>query len=254
MQTENRTMPCRNILLNFLFILVPVISSGAQTCILLSKSYGQGEYEQWLLRQKAGLELVSLYHVRPDSVPYWLEKADGFLMTGGEDIHPGRYGKAADTVNCGTIDAYRDSLEFRMLNAAFKRRKPVFGICRGMQLINVYLGGSLIADIPTSPLGKQVIHRDSGPVRHAVQLLPAGIRRKIPSGDTVLVLSNHHQGIKKPGKGMIPLAKSADGLIEAAAFRAKLPFLMAVQWHPERMHPASPLSSFFAEAFIRACQ
>jgi putative glutamine amidotransferase len=243
-----------NFLLAILFLFSLEISAGAQTCIILSKSYGKGEYEQWLLRKEPDLKLVSLYHANPDSASYWLEKADGFLMTGGEDIYPGRYGRAKDTIDCGSIDFQRDSLEFQMLDAAFRRKKPVFGICRGMQLLNVYMGGSLIADLPSSPLGLRVIHRDGGPVRHAVRLLPAARRLKIETGDSLMVLSNHHQGIKKSGRGLIPLAKSADGLIEAFTVSRKLPFIMAVQWHPERMHPENPLSSFFATSFLKACK
>jgi putative glutamine amidotransferase len=239
----------------FLLLFASAFSSGAQNCIILSKTYGKGEYEQWL--KKAGYQekIVSLYHVSADSVNYWLGRADGFLLTGGEDIFPGRYGRAKDTVDCGDMDVRRDSLEFRILETALKRRIPVFGICRGLQMINVFFGGSLIADIPSSRLGDKVSHRKNGPVMHPVELLSAGRQLGIPWQDSAHVLSNHHQGIRLRGRGLVPLVKSEDGLIEAiSSNNRKLPFIMAVQWHPERMDFTNPLSSFFAETFVRACR
>jgi putative glutamine amidotransferase len=224
----------------------------SQTCILLSKTYGKGEYEQWLLRQDAGLKLVSLYHVRPDSVAYWLNRAEGFLFTGGEDIYPGRYGQEKDTIDCGEFDLRRDSLEFRMLSCAMERSKPVFGICRGLQLINVHAGGSLVPDIPSSEMGELVLHRNDGPVQHTVKILP-GLLKEITRTDSGMVLSNHHQGISQPGRNLIPLAKSADGLTEAIAGTSGV-FLIAVQWHPERMNPEHPLSFPLAAAFVQSCR
>lgn len=244
-----------NFLLFIFLMLAPVFNTGAQNCIILSKSYGKGEYEQWLRNTGYSEKIVSLYHVQADSVSYWLGRADGFLLTGGEDIYPGRYGRAKDTVDCGDMDAHRDSLEFRILETALKRRKPVFGICRGLQMINVFLGGSLIADIPSSRLGGKVIHRENGPVMHEVDLLAAGKLLGIPVKDSNKVLSNHHQGIRRTGRDLVALAQTKDGLIEAIRSRnRKHPFLMAVQWHPERMNFTHPLSSFFAEAFVQACR
>jgi putative glutamine amidotransferase len=237
--------------------LLLLISTGsfAQTCILISKSYGEGAYEKWLLRHEKSLKIVSAYHLPKDSLAWWMEKADGFLMTGGEDIYPGRYGQEKDTTDCGEFDLRRDSLEFRLLDAAFRRNKPVFGVCRGLQLINVYMGGSLLVDIPTSTLGKQVAHRNDGPVEHVVRLLPGSELMSMAKVDTGLVLSNHHQGIDRLGKNLKKEATSADGLTEAISQNTpSLPFLKAVQWHPERMDAGNPLSAPLASAFIEACR
>lgn len=241
-----------------LFFLLLILLAGhcclAQTCIMLSKSYGERAYENWLLRHDKNLKLVSAWHLPKDSLAYWMEKADGFLMTGGEDIYPGRYGQEKDTLDCGDFDLRRDSLEFRMLDAAFHRKKPVFGVCRGLQLINVYQGGSLVVDIPSSHYGKTVVHRNEGPAEHVVRLLPGSELKRLSKADSGLVLSNHHQGISRMGKNLIKQAVSPDGLCEAILqSKSLLPFLMAVQWHPERMDAGHPLSAPLAAEFVSAC-
>ncbi len=234
------------------FLWVPA-QAQEKTVILLSKSYGGG-YENWLRRQDSTILVVPMYTCRKDSVAYWLKKADGFLMSGGEDIYPARYGKEKDTVDCGDFDKFRDTLEYRMLDAAFQQKKPVFGICRGLQLLNVYLGGTLVVDIPSSPLGTKVNHRKDGPSHHAVRVIPNSSLAKmanVPGGE---ILSNHHQGIERLAPNLKPMADSEDGLVEAIenSPSSKLPFVMAVQWHPEHMEEKSPLSEPLARAFVKA--
>jgi len=228
-------------------------SAHSQHVVLISKSYGQGTYERWLLRQNPNLKLVSLYHTSKDSVEYWLKNASGFLMTGGEDIYPGRYGKEKDTSDCGEFDLRRDTLEFKMLDYAFAYKRPVFGICRGFQLINVHQKGSLIVDIP-SKLGLKVRHREDGPTTHDVEVLPKTILSKISKVKQGTIASNHHQGVDVLGKYLQASANSSDGLIEAfeGNVESKMPFLMAVQWHPEKMDANHPLSKSMAEAFVKA--
>ena len=236
----------------FASVFLPLFSLSAQTqqaVVVLSKSYGNGTYEGWLLRQQPDLKLISLYHVQPDSVGYWLHQADGILMTGGEDIFPGRYGKAADTVLCGDIDLRRDSLEFRMLDSARVRNLPTFGICRGLQLMNVFGGGSLYLDLP-SQLGSGTLHRTDKPVNHEVKVLKDSWLRAACAVEKGQVLSNHHQGIQKLASGLIAQAHSEDGLTEAF-YRPSGSFWAAVQWHPERMPLADPLSEGLAKEFVK---
>ncbi len=257
---ESENIPARTGRNAFLILaLMLTLQAPAQktpACILLSKSYGNGTYESWLTQADSSLKLVSLWHVRPDSLDFWMDAADGMLITGGEDIYPARYGREQDTSLCGDFDLYRDSLEFAMVARAFERQLPLFGICRGFQLLNVYLGGTLHPDLPQA-LGLKVVHRDEGPVTHHVQVIPRpGAPVRIPAG-TFPVKSNHHQGADKPGDNLIPFATTEDGLTEA--FFAEpgttvLPFLMAVQWHPERMDPGSPMSGPLARGFVDACR
>lgn len=245
--------------LGTLFVLTILLSDQAfaqgSLTIVFSQDYGKGEYRNWVLRQNPTCRIVSLYHVQRDSIDYWISKADGYLLTGGEDVYPGLYKQAKDTVLCGEIDRWRDSLEYRILDAAFARKKPLFGICRGEQISNVYLKGSLFVDVPTD-LGSKVIHRKDGPIEHKVQVVDNSSLKKLSGVTHGNVLSNHHQGIKKLGKGLKIMAKTDDGLIEAVEGTPELnmPFFMAVQWHPERMDENHPLSKPLAKAFMNACE
>jgi putative glutamine amidotransferase len=240
-------------LLPLLLSLAGVLQIKAQKTILLSKTYGKGEYEAWLHRIDSRLRLVSLYHVRSDSVEFWLNHCDGILMTGGEDVYPAWYGREQDTVDCGSFDLHRDSLELKMLDYAFARKKPLFGICRGLQIINIHQKGTLVPDIP-SRMGEKVKHRQSGPVEHEVKILPNSRLFEISAIRKGRVLSNHHQGIDRPGKNLHLSARSADCLPEAieGSDTSPMPFLMAVQWHPEKMDPESPLSKPLATQFVQA--
>jgi gamma-glutamyl-gamma-aminobutyrate hydrolase PuuD len=222
--------------------------------VLLSKSYGNQTYEQWLLREVPGIRLVSMYHCPKDSLAYWIERADGIVLTGGEDIFPGRYGKAADTIRCGAMDLRRDSLEFRLLDEAHRRKLPLFGVCRGLQLINVYRGGSLWTDIPEQ-IGEKIIHMKEGDARHAVAIKPGSLLETWSGRGEDSVRSNHHQGIELLGSNLEPEAFTADGLTEAIRGKAgtAMPFVYAVQWHPERMQPGHRLSAPLARAFLNAC-
>lgn len=222
--------------------------------IIFSKDYGKGEYQNWIRRPAGDCRIISLYHVHKDSVAFWLAQADGFLLTGGEDVYPGLYGQAGDTIHCGDIDRHRDSLEIQIIKVAISRQKPLFGICRGEQISNVYFGGSLYVDLPTE-LGKSVSHRKDGPCTHSVSVIPGTSLAKISKVKSGNILSNHHQGIKRLSNGLKPMARSEDGLIEAIekGDGLNLPFFMAVQWHPERMEADHPLSEPLAKAFVHAC-
>ena len=108
-----------------------------QPVILVSKFNPKGTYQNWLRHFEQGVRLVNVFALPKDSVNYYLAKGNGILITGGEDISPGRYGKAADRPRCGDIDTRRDSLEMQMVTYAIQKRLPLLGICRGEQLTNV---------------------------------------------------------------------------------------------------------------------
>ncbi|RLD76233.1 MAG: hypothetical protein DRJ15_15710, partial [Bacteroidetes bacterium] len=107
-----------------------------------------GNYAKWINTADSGIVCVDLYHMPLDSALIMLDGCSGLLISGGPDVYPGRYGRAADTVKCGTIDYYRDTLEFALIGKAKELGMPILGICRGLQIFNVYHGGSLYADIP----------------------------------------------------------------------------------------------------------
>ena len=168
-----------------------------------------------------------------------LETAHGVLMTGGADIHPARYGQAADTTRCGTIDLERDRIESALLRAVDSLRLPCLGICRGLQFMNVHNGGTLHAHLP-DVLGTDA-HRagTEGSSRDTLHAVIAGSNAGfigIEFKSKSQVISHHHQGINQLGKGLEAWAYARDGLIEGIrrADTVQFPFYVGVQWHPER--------------------
>ena len=212
-------------------------------------------YHQWLLQIDSNLKIIDLYSLPFDSVMLALDECDGLLITGGEDIYPLYYGKEFDTSICEAFDLHRDTLEFMAFEKALHRGLPIFGICRGLQLINVALGGSLIADIP-SELGTEVIHRcDNRPdCLHPVTVNGNSLLYSITGAKEVYVNSIHHQGIDRLADELKPAAFAPDQLIEVIEWRDPTihnNFLMAVQWHPERLTVTPEMSQPLGMAFIR---
>ena len=162
-----------------------------------------------------------------------VETFDGFLFTGGQDVAPELYGTKDDT---GTVvpSPERDKLESLLLSKALQADKAILGICRGLQFINAFLGGTLWHDLP-SQHPSNIVHRQGKPYgvpTHKVSL--SGDLQTLLGKDTLEVNTLHHQAIRDLGNGLIPLAESPDGLIEAVKMTGKR-FVYAVQWHPEYM-------------------
>lgn len=212
------------------------------------------KYTDWLLRHNSDITYYNLYPMGIDSALKTLETCDGLLLTGGEDVYPENYGKIEDTARCGSFDRYRDSLEFALIDNAIANKIPIFGVCRGEQILNISQGGTLYIDIPTD-FDSTVSHREPGYTRtyHPVELLDNTLIYKISNGTkNGMVLSNHHQGIEKTGKGLKISAYSNDSLPEAIEWTdtSSNSFLMAVQWHPEAMDTLHPLSAPLAKKFL----
>jgi putative glutamine amidotransferase len=159
-----------------------------------------------------------------------------------------------DTVLCGSIDYFRDTLEFALIEKAKEMEMPILGICRGLQIFNIYHGGSLYADIP-SQLDTLVRHRcpDTYDCFHEVSIVDGSSLHSTSGLTTGTVNSNHHQGIRRIGKGIRPIARTGEGLIEAIEYEdhGNMPFFMGVQWHPERMDISNPLCLPIAMYFIQ---
>jgi putative glutamine amidotransferase len=175
------------------------------------------------------------------------------VLTGGGDIHPSLYGNP-DTENyCVGIDIKRDELEFDMLEAALTCGLPVLAICRGLQVLNVFLGGTLIPHIPSLP--DKLIHKDSQDVDHSISINPGSQLFRITGAGKGIVNSSHHQAVEKPGSGMLITAFSEDGIAEAVELNDHdRRFCLAVQWHPERMDFENPMSGKLGLAFIAQVQ
>jgi len=159
---------------------------------------------------------------------------DGFLFTGGHDVNPKLYGQEKADY-CGETCEMRDRMEaYFFREAVLNQNKPALGICRGIQLINVLLGGSLYQDIPTE-LPSTIKHSCGPPYdlpAHNVRLIPESPLYKLAGKECLEVNSCHHQGINRIAKGLEIMASSDDGLVEAV-YMPDRSFVWAVQWHPE---------------------
>ncbi len=224
--------------------------------IALSKgSGGQSyvNYSEWLESYGHNIEIVDIY-ASDDPVKDLLE-CDALVLTGGPDVHPGRFDKPYESDRC-SIDEYRDTLEFELLRNALLIKMPILGICRGQQLINVALGGSLIIDIPND-LTNPVIHQlDEGDATHRLFLEDGTYLKEIADVDSALVNSNHHQAVDKLSKELKPTGYTRDGIIESFEWRdvSFKSWMLAVQWHPERLERDHPLSEPLANEFIEAAK
>lgn len=242
----------------FAFIAVSCNKQEAKTKIAISYIYGEEEtdnYINWLKGINPEIDYEVMYNVPKDSMDIVFEDCNALLLTGGRDVYPGRYGKEYDTARCGSFDFYRDSLEFWMIEEAFEREMPILGVCRGQQILNVALGGTLYIDIPTD-INSMVYHRckDWKNCYHTVKVLPENLLSKLSGVTEGKVTTNHHQSIDRLAKDFKVLAVAKDGIIESIGWKDTLdkPFLMAVQWHPERMDTLSMLSRPIAKRFLEA--
>ena len=248
-----------------LLVLIPFIllssCTGEQkdTQIIIGISKGApeeyyGNYSKWLQKADSNIVCIDLYHMPLDSALLLLDGCSGLLLSGGPDVFPGRYDAIEDTALCGSIDYYRDTLEFALIEKAKNMEIPILGICRGLQVFNIYHGGSLYADIPVQ-LDTLIQHRcpDTYDCFHDVRIMESSSLNNTSGVTFGKVNSNHHQGIRRIGEGIIPIARTNEGLIEAIEYkdRENMPFFMGVQWHPERMDISNPLSLPIAMYFLQ---
>ena len=210
-----------------------------------------GPYDEAL--RLAGLEPV---HVTPQE-PGSLAGLSGLVLTGGSDIHPARYGQPMN--GSDEVDVDRDQLEVDLLAEALAADLPVLAICRGVQLLNVAHGGSLIQHLPTSDVHqKRCPGCEPGrhPAAHGVQIAAGSRLASIIGPGKHEVNSRHHQAADRVGDGLVVSAVAADGVIEALE-RSDRTFVVGVQWHPEDRVLVSEadrkLFEAFAEAVARVC-
>lgn len=183
-------------------------------------------------------------------------KFDGFLFTGGQDIEPKLYGEEKQDF-CSEVNEARDALEFDIFEEVLRQGKPVLGICRGMQLINAALGGTLYQDLEMMHKSETyVLHKQQAPYHvpcHTVQVLQGTLLHSIVKTEELQVNSLHHQAVKKLSPKLEACAISKDGIVEAVFMKDKK-FVLAVQWHPEFLFKKDYYSRNIFGAFVENCK
>ncbi len=225
--------------------------------IALTKGHGNlpvyANYALWLRAADPAIDIVDLSTLGPDEAKSAIEPCDGIVFTGGPDIDPARYGKEEEREYCGEIDTQRDEMELAVFGHAVSLNMPILGICRGMQLINVALGGSLHTDIYTF-VHTDIEHRrlENQDAEHDLIVTPGSMLMKITGHLEGTVNSAHHQAVDRLSGDLARSATSPDGIIEAIEWSTpqSRPFLFAVEWHPERMEYGSVFSLALAHHFL----
>lgn len=217
-----------------------------------------------------GIPVILPLEAKAEDLRQLVDMLDGVLFTGGPDAHPFLYGE--DTrMGCGQASVKRDRMEMDLLKLVMEQRKPIMGICRGIQMINIGLGGTLYQDIPSQakrdcPIAHQQPFPSAVP-SHTVNLVPGtklaqicGEHAGSASTEAVSVNakplslkvnSTHHQAIKDLAPGLTACAYAPDGIIEGVVMN-DYPYLVAVQWHPEYLWENDPAAMALFQALIDA--
>ncbi len=211
-------------------------------------------YEKWI-KEETGVEIIKLSY--PQNNFNDIQKCNGIILTGGHDINPRLYNQPEFLSYCNPndIDEKRDEFEWQILQHIEETQKPLLGICRGLQLANVFYGGTLIPDIPAFGKFNHSKIAETKDREHMIIVDTNSALYKIIGEEKGVINSGHHQSIDMPGFGLVANAMSPDGIIEGlerkdADGRA---FMLLVQWHPERMlNQQSAFSKSIKESFLNA--
>lgn len=215
----------------------------------LFRKYMQSKYTASLRR--AGAKAVWIETDDLDKAIQEMLLCDGLLLSGGEDVNPSFYGQTA-TEKCGKIVPARDHAEMKMLEAFLSTGKPILGICRGEQLMNVFFGGTLHQDIAAVATSCHDDYPRKNRGNHEVSVTRGTKLAEIMGQETFLANSLHHQAVDKVAPALILAATSEDGIVEGIEHPAH-PFCIGVQWHPEHMSAYSKLQRRIFDAFVDAC-
>ena len=193
--------------------------------------------------QAGGLPILIPLGLDEDALWALLERVDGLLLPGGGDVGPNHYGGNASDPTIRDIDDERDRSEFFLVHHALRQQKPLLAICRGHQVFNVALGGTLWEDVRAAMPGAIVhdyFHRqDRAYLAHEVEVVGDSRLYHILGGERVAVNSLHHQGIRELSPELRAVATAPDGLVEAVEV-PNHPFALGVQWHPENLVGSAP--------------
>ena len=205
------------------------------------------------IKNAGGIPIAIPTGLSPESYDLILSRLSGLLLSGGGDISPEQYNSSPDS-RTHKVDQDRDCSEIYLIKKAIKNRLPLFGICRGSQILNVALGGTLYIDVQQDMPGS--LKHDYYPFAewtrdhyaHSVRIKADSRLAAIFEKKELMINSVHHQGIKNLGDGLTPIVFAPDGLVEGIQLEGN-PFGMAVQWHPESLPDDADMQKLF-KAFI----
>jgi putative glutamine amidotransferase len=218
--------------------------------IRLAVPWIRPNYTAWLHRLAPSVECTDFTGLDPEMLRQEAARYDALILTGGGDIQPALYGCPDAEGHCSGVDPARDALEWRLTEIAFTARIPIFGICRGLQLLNVVHGGSLFPDIAVFH-GSGLKHKEEQDTFHEVKPAAGSFVEMAAGSAQARVNSAHHQAIDRVASGFRVVARSGDGIVEAIEFAGDPGMVcQAVQWHPERMDPELPLSVKTGRLFL----
>ena len=205
-----------------------------------------GQYVRWIRSVDASVDIQKLSHGLDNARE--IEKLDGLLLSGGGDVHPRYYGKENQLGKTNGVNEQRDEFEFSVIERALDADRPILGVCRGMQVMNVYLGGSLTVNLASEVYNDHTSPADNRGTKHKISVVPHSMLHALTGATEMEVNTFHHQAVEKLGNGLMCSAISADNVVEAGEWVMKdnMPFLMLVQWHPERLK-----ETFFSQKLAR---
>lgn len=219
-------------------------------------------YQQAILNA-GGLPLVLSAITSHALLAQAVSRADGILLTGGDDLDPDLYAPdlPADIRAKVRVEATeRDQCELALIGETFRQQRPLLAICRGLQILNVAFGGTLLADIPSERPSHINHSRMDAPLEpvHETKVVPGSLLAELTGLTRFGVNSTHHQAVDRVAEPFEVAARAPDGLIEALGLRAGVgmahpPFLLGMQYHPERLADRYPEHRAIFEGFVRAC-
>lgn len=213
--------------------------------------------------QAGGAPMILPPTIEPRVIARCVARADGVMLTGGDDVQPELYTLrlprgVRETIAVTPDGGHRDLRELRVLDEVFRQRKPLLAICRGHQLLNVALGGTLIPDLPRlqpGPIRHGRLDAPGEPV-HDVHLTEDSLIARIVGSQTLSVNSTHHQAVGRVARPLRVTARSVDGIVEGLELNPDgahwLPFLLSVQFHPERLVNRSAQHASIFRALVQS--
>lgn len=230
----------------------------------VSGSIEHDESKQMILRDymtallaAGGIPLLLSLDMEQEHLEALLPRLDGVMLAGGYDVAPGLY-HTLPQAGLGQVDPLRDGFELRLTRACHSRGMPLLGVCRGIQIMNVALGGTLYQDLPSQysqeTQRELILHSQREPGKYPSHLVRLGRKSRlfeILGEESLSVNSFHHQAVREPAPGFQVCAQAPDGVIEAVEDEAH-PFFVGVQWHPERLYRSDPPSLALFTALIQA--